>query len=104
MRAWAGFKMSWGVGRVTWPRILATCASARSLVHSGRGEGEADRGGPRRRERKGARETTTQRLEEWAREAEREEGRGEGKTIGADKLAPLGRERERGARGGRNRH
>jgi hypothetical protein len=39
-----------GVG-VPWPRIPATCASARALVHGGRGEGEADRGGPRRRER-----------------------------------------------------
>jgi hypothetical protein len=29
-------------GRASWPRIPATCASARALVHSGHGEGEAD--------------------------------------------------------------
>jgi hypothetical protein len=28
-----GSKRSWGMGRVTWLRIPATCASARSLVH-----------------------------------------------------------------------
>jgi hypothetical protein len=28
-------KRSWGRGRVTWPRIPATCASARALVHDG---------------------------------------------------------------------
>jgi hypothetical protein len=46
-----GSKRSWGMGRAMWPRIPATCASARLLVHGGRGEGGADRGGPRRRER-----------------------------------------------------
>jgi hypothetical protein len=49
-----GSKSSWGVGRATWPRIPAKCASARSLVHDGRGEGRADRGGPWHRERMGA--------------------------------------------------
>jgi hypothetical protein len=39
------------VGRVTWPRIPATRASARSLVHDGRVEGGADREGPQRRDR-----------------------------------------------------
>jgi hypothetical protein len=48
-------KRGWAVGRATWPRILASCASVRSLVHGKRGEGIADRGGPRRREREGAR-------------------------------------------------
>jgi hypothetical protein len=33
-------------------------------------------------------------MAERAHEVEREEGRGEGKTTGADKLAPLGRQRE----------
>jgi hypothetical protein len=44
-------------GRTTCPRFPATCASARALVHGGRGEGEADSTGPRRgeRERTGAR-------------------------------------------------
>jgi hypothetical protein len=46
-----GSKRSWGVGRATWSRIPATCTSAHSLVHGGRGEGRADREGPRRRER-----------------------------------------------------
>jgi hypothetical protein len=39
------------MGRATWPRIPATCASARSLIHGRRGEGGADREGPRRREK-----------------------------------------------------
>jgi hypothetical protein len=38
---------------VSWPRNPATCASAHSPVHGGRGEGGSDRAGPRRRERKG---------------------------------------------------
>jgi hypothetical protein len=42
-------------GRASWLRIPATCVSARALVHGGRGEGGADRGGPRRRERGRAR-------------------------------------------------
>jgi hypothetical protein len=76
-----GLKRSWGVGRATWPRIPATCASARSLVHGGRGEGGADREGPRRREREGARGATAWRLAEQAREAKREEGRARGKQL-----------------------
>jgi hypothetical protein len=79
-----------------------TCASARSLVHGGRGEGGVDREGPQRREREGARGATARRLVECAREAEREEGRAGG-TAGADKLAPLGREREGGSARSRNR-
>jgi hypothetical protein len=46
-----GSKRSWGLGRATWPRILATCASAHSLVQDRRGEGGTDREGPWRRER-----------------------------------------------------
>jgi hypothetical protein len=46
-----GSKRAGGMGRETWPRIPGTCVSARSLVHGGRGEGGADREGPRRRER-----------------------------------------------------
>jgi hypothetical protein len=38
-----GSKRAGGVGRATWPRILATCASARALVHGGRGDGGAER-------------------------------------------------------------
>ena len=49
-----GLKRSWCVGRATCPRIPVTCASARSLVHGGRGDGGANREGPRRRERRGA--------------------------------------------------
>jgi hypothetical protein len=44
-------------------------------------------------EREGARGATARRLAERAHEAEREEG-SRGEATGADKLAPLGRERE----------
>jgi hypothetical protein len=50
------------MGRATWPRIPATCASAHSLVHGGRGEGGAEREGPRHREREGC---AGQRLSVW---------------------------------------
>jgi hypothetical protein len=79
------------------------CAGARSLVHDGRGEGGAKRGGPRRREREGARGAMARRLAEQARELRRRGKRGAGGTTNADKLAPLGRERERGRARGRNR-
>jgi hypothetical protein len=88
------------MGRVTWPRIPATCASARSLVHGGRGEGGADRGGPQRRERRGAR-ATAQRLAERSRGIDKEEGRAR-EAIGVDRLAPLGSEHE-GEKGARDR-
>jgi hypothetical protein len=44
-------------GRASWPRNLATCASAHSPVHGGRREGRSNREGPRRgeREERGAR-------------------------------------------------
>jgi hypothetical protein len=89
-----GSKRSWGVGRAMWLRIPVTCASVRSLVHGGHGEGGADRGGPRRREREKGR--AGQRLGDWRTGPvrQREEG-GTGEEIGADNLAPLGSERER---------
>jgi hypothetical protein len=113
-------------GRTSWPRILATCASARVLVHGGRGEGGADRGGPRHRERKDGR--AGQRLDDWQngptkqrekrgaqakkpaptawphwaaseREREREESAREG--VAADRWIPLVRRRgHAGARPG----
>jgi hypothetical protein len=65
-------------GRASWSRIPATCASASTLVHGGRGEGGTDRGGPRRSER------------------ERASTRGNGSATG--KTGPQSRER-RGVRG-----
>jgi hypothetical protein len=65
------------VGRASWPRIPATGASARALVHGGRGEVRADSVGPhaeRERENEGA-GVTAWYLAERAREAESEEGR-----------------------------
>jgi hypothetical protein len=88
------------MGRATWPRILATCASARSVVHDGRGEGGADRGGSRRKERERHARAMTQRLAVRARETEKEKGCAGGAT-GADKSAPLGSERE-GGKGARD--
>jgi hypothetical protein len=79
------------MGRATWPRIPATCASARSLVHGGRGVGGADRGGTRRRERERARGTMARYLAERAREAERGERHADEET-GVDNSAPLGNE------------
>jgi hypothetical protein len=90
----AGLKKGAGArGRASWPRIPATCVSARALVHGGRGG--ANRGGPRRSEGESERTgATTRRLANWAREVEREEGH-VGEETGADSLAPLGSERER---------
>jgi hypothetical protein len=91
------------VGRATWPKIPATCASARSLVHGGRGEGGADREGPRRRERerRGAWGNGSASGRTGLRGAE---GRGRGgEATGANMLASLGREREEGSARGRNR-
>jgi hypothetical protein len=89
------------VGRATWPRIPATCASARSLVHGGRGEGGTDREGLRRRERerRGARGNCSVSGRTGPRGGEGKGARGGGGATGADKLAPLGREREGEARG-----
>jgi hypothetical protein len=100
VRARARLKKGWGVGRATWSRIPATCASARSLVHSGH-EGGTDSEGPRRREREGAHGATTRCLAERALETEKEEGRA-GEATGANKSAPLGHERE-GGKGARDR-
>jgi hypothetical protein len=96
VRAWVGLKKGAGArGRVSWLRIPATCASARALVHSGRGEGGTDRGGPRRSEGESERAgAMARRLAKWAHKAEREEGRASEET-GTDSLAPLGSERER---------
>jgi hypothetical protein len=60
-----------------------------------RGEGEADRAGPRRRERKEGR--SGQRLDDWRSGPvrQRERGSARAKETGADGSAPLGSERER---------
>jgi hypothetical protein len=52
-------------GPASWPRMPATCTSARSLVHGGRGEGRVDRGGPRRREGEREKGHAGQRLSAW---------------------------------------
>jgi hypothetical protein len=60
-----------------------------------RGEGGADRAGPRRRERKEGR--SGQRLDDWRSgpARQRERGSTRAKETGADGSAPLGGERER---------
>jgi hypothetical protein len=73
------------VGRAMWPRIPATCASARSLVHGGRGEGEADREGPRHREREKGR--VGQQLDVWQNGPARQRGK-RGTGGGGGQLAP----------------
>jgi hypothetical protein len=80
------------------PGDMRECALAGPWRGAGRVEliGEAHGA---EREREGARGTTARCLAERPREAEREKGRGERKTTGADKLAPQGREREGKARG-----
>jgi hypothetical protein len=96
VRARAGLKKGAGArGQTSWPRIPATCASAHALVHGERGEGRADKGGPRRRKREGGH--TGQRLGDWRTGPARQRGkRGtQAKGTGADNLAPLGSERER---------
>jgi hypothetical protein len=76
-----------------------TCTRAHVLVHGERGEGETDREGPRRRERKEDVRAMAQRLAARACEIEREEGRAR-----ARQLAPTGRpqwaESEREREGG----
>jgi hypothetical protein len=72
------------------------------LVNGGRGEGGADREGPRRREREGVRGATTQRLAERAREAQREEGR-RGKSNWRRQVGPTGQREGGGSVRGRNR-
>jgi hypothetical protein len=95
------YEGSWARGRASWPRNLATCASAHAPVHSERGGGRTDRTGPRRRERRKGR--GGQRLDDWRSGPTRQRGRGSTrvKETGADRSAPLGSEREReGAREG----
>jgi hypothetical protein len=100
---WARARLKKGAGargRASWPKIPATCASARALVHGGRGDGGADSVGPRHRERENGRTgVMAQRLAGQAREAEREEGcTSEGNRC--QQLGPNGqRARERGDRG-----
>jgi hypothetical protein len=79
-----------------------TCASAHAPVHGKRGEGRTDKVGPRHRERKGdARGGNGSALANRAHETERERESERAKETGADRLAPLGNEREReGARKG----
>jgi hypothetical protein len=60
VQARAGLKKGAGArGQALWPRIPA---SARALVHGERGEGRADRGGPRHSE--GESERAGQRLDD----------------------------------------
>jgi hypothetical protein len=96
-RVWtrAGLKKGAGArGRASRPRIPTTCASARALVHGGRGEGGANRGA-HDAERKRA--SAGQWLGDWQTGLARQRGkRGAGaKRTGADSSAPLGSERER---------
>jgi hypothetical protein len=79
-------------GRALWPIILATCVSARALVHGECVEGEADRGGPQRRGREG--ENIGQRLGDWRTGPARQRGKrgARVKGTGANSLAPLGSE------------
>jgi hypothetical protein len=56
---WRGSKRELGArGWASWPRILASCASAHAPVHGEGEEGGTDREGPRRRERKGGARAT----------------------------------------------
>jgi hypothetical protein len=75
-----------------------TCASVHSPIHGESGEGRTDKAGPRRRERKG--DARGQRLGTGELDPrDRERGSARVKKTGADRLAPLGNEREReGAR------
>jgi hypothetical protein len=105
------------VGRATWPRIPASCANARALVHGGRGEGGIDLAVPRCIERGRAGGATARCLAKQAREAEREEGREGGsnwrRQVGptgqrareerVGSLAPIGGVRLLGASGARAR-
>jgi hypothetical protein len=86
VRAWAGLKSSWGMGRAMWPRIPTTCVSARSLVHDGREEVKlTGKAHDAERERKGAPGATAWCLAERAHETEKEEGHA------AKQLAPTSR-------------
>jgi hypothetical protein len=87
-------ELGWARGQASWPRNPATCASAHTLVHGERGEGETDMEDPRRSERRGTHGKTAQRLANRAREAEREEGRAS-EATGDDRSTPTAKERER---------
>jgi hypothetical protein len=87
-------------GQTTWPRFLATCASARvrwSTTGTGKAELTAQAHGAERED--GRAGLTARGLAKQARKAEREEGH-VGVETGADSMAPLARERVReGVRG-----
>jgi hypothetical protein len=76
------------------------CASTHALVHGECGEGGTDMDGPprRERERRGTCGATTQRLANWAHEAERGGGRartGQPAPTGRPQRAESKRERDR---------
>jgi hypothetical protein len=80
-------------------RNPATCASAHAPVHGEREEGGTDKTGSRRRERKGGRTGAIAR--HWRTGPTRQRESERVKETGADRSAPLSREREReGAREG----
>jgi hypothetical protein len=74
------------MGRATWLRIPATCASARLLVHGGRGEGGYDWEGPRRRETEKGH--AGQRLGAWQSGPARQRKK---RDVQAKQLAPTSR-------------
>jgi hypothetical protein len=81
------------------PRNPAMCASVHALVNCERGEGGTDREGPRRRERRGTRGATAQRLANRAREIERERRDARGRSNWRRQVGPSGeRARERESR------
>jgi hypothetical protein len=97
VRARAGLKKEPGRGQ-------SDMAEECDLVHGGCGEGGADKEGLDAEREKGR---AGQRLGVWQNEPVMQRGkrgaRGGGEAVVADKLAPLGRERERGSGRGRNR-
>jgi hypothetical protein len=80
------------------------CASARVLVHDGRGEGGADKRVPLRSERERAREETVRRADEAGPRGREGESERACERNGADRTGPPCSGRERGERErGRNR-
>jgi hypothetical protein len=74
-------------------RRRARVRTRRSTAGTGRAELTGQAHGAERE--KGTRGATTQQLANWAHETERERGSARVKKTGADRLAPLGSERER---------
>jgi hypothetical protein len=89
---------AWVERRGRGSRRRARVRARWSTVGAGRAELTGKAYGAER-EREGAHGATARCLAERAHEAEREKGREGGGATGADKLAPLGREREGEARG-----